>query len=318
MPRRPRLPRRPAARGRSAANPRRARRRPRRGRGWPAPPSSAGTTLRRIRRADPGRRGRAQRRSAVRLSGTRRRPLQPDDSRPGSADRHDRRRRGRPPRPRPGDRRPRPGQGPPDPGLAWAAPSRPGATPCRGCSGHSRRRDARHSYAVLRGLTSSGGGMVAAATMSLPERAAQGRNYDYRYVWIRDQCYAGQAVAADGPHPLLDDAVALRRRALLADGPDLKPAYTITGEPVPDERQLDLPGYPGGRDIVRQPRQRPVPARRVRGGVAAVRRRRPPRPPRLRAPQGARRRRRRDRSSAGANPTPGSGSSTTAGGPIPD
>ncbi|MGI8816249.1 MAG: hypothetical protein ACR2G2_13495 [Pseudonocardia sp.] len=36
-------------------------------------------------------------------------------------------------------------------------------------------RDARHSYAVLRGLTSSGGGMVAAATMSLPERAAQGR-----------------------------------------------------------------------------------------------------------------------------------------------
>lgn len=35
-------------------------------------------------------------------------------------------------------------------------------------------RDARHAYAVLRGLTSSGGGMVAAATMSLPERAAQG------------------------------------------------------------------------------------------------------------------------------------------------
>ena len=43
--------------------------------------------------------------------------------------------------------------------------------------------------------------------MSLPERAKRGRNYDYRYVWIRDQCYAGQAVAADGPHPLLDDAV---------------------------------------------------------------------------------------------------------------
>ena len=57
-------------------------------------------------------------------------------------------------------------------------------------------RDARHAYTVLRGLTSAGGGMVAAATMSLPERAAAGRNYDYRYAWIRDQCYAGQAVAA--------------------------------------------------------------------------------------------------------------------------
>ncbi|MGH3535305.1 MAG: glycoside hydrolase family 15 protein [Pseudonocardiaceae bacterium] len=111
-------------------------------------------------------------------------------------------------------------------------------------------RDARHAYAVLRGLTSSGGGMVAAATMGLPERAAQGRNYDYRYVWIRDQCYAGQAVAADGAHPLLDDAVRFVAQRLLADGPNLMPAYTITGQTVPDQRRLDLPGYPGGTDIV--------------------------------------------------------------------
>ena len=69
------------------------------------------------------------------------------------------------------------------------------------------RHDARHAYAVLTGLTCQGGGMVAAATMSLPERARQGRNYDYRYVWIRDQCYAGQAIAEAGPYPLLDDAV---------------------------------------------------------------------------------------------------------------
>jgi hypothetical protein len=111
-------------------------------------------------------------------------------------------------------------------------------------------RDARHAYAVLRGLTSPGGGMVAAATMSLPERAEQGRNYDYRYVWIRDQCYAGQAVAVDGPHPLLDDAVRFISQRLLEDGPLLKPAYTTDGGPVPDERSLRLPGYPGGTDIV--------------------------------------------------------------------
>ena len=88
---------------------------------------------------------------------------------------------------------------PPDPGIAWSGtaaawrervPRAPEYTVAQ--------RDARHAYAVLTGLTSSSGGMVAAATTSLPERASQGRNYDYRYAWIRDQCYAGQAAAAAG------------------------------------------------------------------------------------------------------------------------
>jgi alpha,alpha-trehalase len=111
-------------------------------------------------------------------------------------------------------------------------------------------RDARHAYAVLQGLTSSGGGMVAAATTSLPERAEQGRNYDYRYVWIRDQCYAGQAIAKAGAHPLMDDAVRFVSQRLLEHGADLTPAYTTAGGRVPDEKHLDVPGYPGGQDIV--------------------------------------------------------------------
>ncbi|MCV6965407.1 glycoside hydrolase family 15 protein [Mycobacterium intermedium] len=105
--------------------------------------------------------------------------------------------------------------------------------------------DAQLAYATLRGLTSSSGGMVAAATMSLPERAEQGRNYDYRYCWIRDQCYAGQAVAAAGPYPVLDDAVRFVSERVLADGPNLKPAYSPVGGSVPQEQELDLPGYPG-------------------------------------------------------------------------
>jgi hypothetical protein len=111
-------------------------------------------------------------------------------------------------------------------------------------------REARHSYAVLRGLTSRGGGMVAAATTSLPERAEAGRNYDYRYVWIRDQCYAAQAVAAVGPDPLLEDAVRFVGARLLDHGDRLAPAYTTLGAGVPDQRDLDLPGYPGGSDRV--------------------------------------------------------------------
>lgn len=107
-------------------------------------------------------------------------------------------------------------------------------------------RDARHSYAVMSGLTGSTGAMVAAATTSLPERAEAGRNYDYRFAWIRDQAYAGQAAAAAGALPLLDDTVRFITERLLADGPNLMPAYTIDGEPVPEESEVQLPGYPGG------------------------------------------------------------------------
>ena len=102
----------------------------------------------------------------------------------------------------------------------------------------------------MRGLTSAGGGMVAASTTSLPERAEQGRNYDYRYVWIHDQAYAGQAAAAAGGLSLLDGAVRFITARLLEDGPHLAPAYRIDGTAIPDQRSLDLPGYPGGYDLV--------------------------------------------------------------------
>jgi len=138
----------------------------------------------------------------------------------------------------------------PDPGLAWSATAAEWERRIPPLHGIAARRDARHAVAVLSGLTSLGGGMVAAATTSLPERAQEGRNYDYRYVWIRDQCYAGQALARLGPHPLMDGAVALVRDRLLDDGPELRPAYTTGGAAIPDPRTLDLPGYPGGTDIV--------------------------------------------------------------------
>ncbi|WP_334172576.1 glycoside hydrolase family 15 protein [Sinomonas sp.] len=106
--------------------------------------------------------------------------------------------------------------------------------------------DARQSYAVLRGMTWAGSGMVAAATMGLPERAEQKRNYDYRYAWIRDQCFTGLAVAACKEFPLLDDAVRFVAARLLEDGPQMRPAYTVDGGRVPDEHDVGLPGYPGG------------------------------------------------------------------------
>lgn len=111
-------------------------------------------------------------------------------------------------------------------------------------------RDARHSAAVLMGMTSpTTGAMVAAATTGIPERAKQGRDYDYRYSWIRDQTYSGMAAFTAGIDGLGDSAVRFVSERLLADGPGVLPAYTVRGEPIPRESPLGLPGYPGGSGI---------------------------------------------------------------------
>ena len=140
---------------------------------------------------------------------------------------------------------------PPDQEAAWEATQNAWREALPDLSSTIAPTDACNAFTVLHGLTSASGGMVAAATMSLPERAEQGRNYDYRYVWIRDQCYAGQAAAASGVDRILDSAVRFVTERLLADGPDLKPAYTVAGTGVPAERALrGLDGYPGGSDRV--------------------------------------------------------------------
>lgn len=137
---------------------------------------------------------------------------------------------------------------PPDPNLTWEATVATWHRSLPKLNSSVAPRDGHHAYAVLRGLTSAAGGMVAAATMSLPERAHTNRNYDYRYAWIRDQAYAGMGAAAAGANELLDSAVTFVGARLLEDGPNLKPAYTVTGGHVSSEKTLDLPGYPGGAD----------------------------------------------------------------------
>ena len=141
--------------------------------------------------------------------------------------------------------RSRPTGAPPEPARAWRRTERAWAGSPARLQASAAPGESAHSHAVLRGLTGSSGAMVAAATTALPECADSGRNYDYRYAWIRDQCYAGQAAAAVGSDDLLDAAVSFVSARVLEDGAKLRPAYTVDGDPVPGERPVRLPGYPG-------------------------------------------------------------------------
>ncbi|MDE3085672.1 MAG: glycoside hydrolase family 15 protein [Acidobacteriota bacterium] len=138
-----------------------------------------------------------------------------------------------------------------DPGRAWEATESQWRTKVPPVDVEAGRRDALHAVAVLQGLTTASGAMMAAATTSLPERADAGRNYDYRYAWVRDMALAGQALAAASPQAeVLDRWVAFLCDRVLEDGPTLSPAYRADGSAVPPERRLQLPGYPGGTDVV--------------------------------------------------------------------
>ncbi len=97
------------------------------------------------------------------------------------------------------------------------------------------------------------GAMVAAPTTSLPEEIGGVRNWDYRYVWIRDATFALYAFYVlgyteeaecffDFIHGVTDKC---------ADSElDISLMYTIWGEPVPSEETLDhLSGYQSSKPV---------------------------------------------------------------------
>ena len=107
------------------------------------------------------------------------------------------------------------------------------------------------SLLVLRALThSETGGIVAAATTSLPEAFGGSRNWDYRYVWLRD---AALTLTAYIEHGFLEAAHRWRTwllRAIAGDPADVQIMYGIAGERDLPERELtSLPGYDGASPV---------------------------------------------------------------------
>ncbi|MDP5170967.1 MAG: glycoside hydrolase family 15 protein [Bacteroidia bacterium] len=97
------------------------------------------------------------------------------------------------------------------------------------------------------------GAIIAASTMSLPEFDGSGRNWDYRYCWIRDTHYTLKALTNIGHFTeLMQYAQYIENIAInLQPGDRLQPLYSISGEATLTERILDLDGYLGRNKPVR-------------------------------------------------------------------
>jgi GH15 family glucan-1,4-alpha-glucosidase len=107
------------------------------------------------------------------------------------------------------------------------------------------------SLITLKALTyQPTGGIVAAATTSLPETLGGERNWDYRYCWLRDATLTLQALMRGGYH---EEAMAWRDwllRAAAGDARDLQIMYGPAGERRLDEWEADwLAGYEGSQPV---------------------------------------------------------------------
>lgn len=95
------------------------------------------------------------------------------------------------------------------------------------------------------------GGVIATATTSLPEVPGGDRNYDYRYVWLRDAGMIASAMvrAGDGG---LDEQSFLRfvcSTRGTAEALPLPPLADLDGNPAPDAETLPLAGYRASRPV---------------------------------------------------------------------
>lgn len=94
------------------------------------------------------------------------------------------------------------------------------------------------------------GGVLAAPTMSLPEKIGGVRNWDYRLCWLRDSTFTLLSLLNAGYHAEAEEWCDWLLRAVAGAADQLQPLYGLAGELCVGERELPwLPGYRGSRPV---------------------------------------------------------------------
>jgi GH15 family glucan-1,4-alpha-glucosidase len=93
------------------------------------------------------------------------------------------------------------------------------------------------------------GALVAAPTTSLPERVGGDKNYDYRYMWVRDAAFTIDALMRLRLPEQVHESFCCLLRAVRTTAPDLRPFYSLEGHAPHRCEELPLAGYRGSRPV---------------------------------------------------------------------
>ncbi|PJZ44420.1 glycoside hydrolase family 15 protein [Leptospira brenneri] len=87
------------------------------------------------------------------------------------------------------------------------------------------------------------GAIIAASTTSLPEAPNSGRNWDYRFCWLRDSFYTLYALTNLGQFEELERYSKFIGKLTPGENGRFQPLYSIFGESILEEKILNLEGY---------------------------------------------------------------------------
>jgi len=109
----------------------------------------------------------------------------------------------------------------------------------------------KRSAMVLKGLTNAPtGAIAAAATTSLPEYPGGCRNWDYRFSWVRDSCFAVKSLAQLGYEKEANGFRRFIERSAAGSAEQLQIVFGLGGERWFPENEIDrFEGYRGAKPV---------------------------------------------------------------------